>query len=227
MNAPKDFLQSLAAGDLVAATYASSTKLHLIHVVRPVTADMCKGEPSASALQQMFEGRPLCEVRPRYWWHPTDKMETYAAEHQCRYCFSRWRSGGRPTIKGWAKAEAPVESKVRLPFGWHEVTASGHPLDLADDAPDPDPDEDENKVGWKRKEVCRWIRGNRYVRITQEKDGRFCVHYGDLNDEPTEERWNRKAGWESVLIRAVVIMSLGGSWTSKTADRLTMADVTA
>lgn len=226
MNPPKEFLASLAPGDLVAATVRSSSKLHLIHVVRRVTADMCKGEPSPEALATLFEGRPICEVRPRYWWTPTDAMESWAFGDRCRYCFQRWRTAGRPAIKGWAKAERAVSSSVRLPWGWTEVAPSSHPLDLPDDAPEPDPEEDEAKVGSRRREVGRWLRGNRYVRITQDsKDKRFCLRYGALDDLPDEElRWV-KGGWDATLLRAVTLMALGGTRSDKTRERLTAADV--
>lgn len=220
------FLESLVAGDLVPATVTSSSKLHLIHVVRRVTPDMCKGEPSPAALAQMFEGQPVCEVRPRYWWRPQSNLDSYADGDRCRYCFQRWRSAGRPAIKGWAKPEKPVQSSVRLPWGWTEVEASSHPLDLPDDAPEPDPDEEEEKVGAKRKEVSRWLRGNRYVRIVQySKDKRFCVRYGALDAKPTEETWAIKGSWEAALVRAVTTMALGGTWSSRTSAGLTLKDV--
>jgi hypothetical protein len=227
MNPPKEFLASLKPDDLVAATVQSSDKLHLVRIVRPVTRGMVRGNPSDKALSQLFDARVLCELRPRFWWRPTDQMEAWQAENKCRWCWSKWRAVGRPAIKGWAKAEAALESNVRLPWGWHEVTPSSHPLDLDADAPDPDPDEDERKVGSKRVEVKRWLRGMRYVRLTQDlKDKRFCVRYGDVNDEQQEEGWTFKGGWDAALLRAVTVMALGGTPNSSTKyDRLTMRDV--
>lgn len=224
MTAPKDFLLSLVKDDLVAATTASSGRLHLVRIVRPVTADMCRGEPSKEALSQMFDARVLCELRPRFWWRPTDQMEAWQAENRCRWCFSRWREAGRPTIKGWARAEAPVESSIQLPWGWHEVTPQGHPLDLPAGSPDPDPDEDERKVGARRVEVKRWLRGNRYVRITQSLDDqRFCARFGDVSDKPDDEGWWLKGGWDSVLPCAVTLMALGGIKNDSTRHRLLTA----
>lgn len=226
MNAPKDFLQSLAPGDLVAATVQSSAKLHLIRVVRRVTADMCKGQPNEDRLLQMVDGRVLCSARPRYWWTPTDQLEGWKAANKCWHCFAEHRRQGYPAIKGWAKAERPVQSAVRLPWGWQEVTPGSHPLDLPDDASEPDPDESEQKVGSKRKEVARWVRGRRYVRITQSlKDKRFCLRYGAMDDKPTEENWWCVGGWEGVLTKAVTLMALGGSRTGRTEGKLVMKDV--
>lgn len=225
MIVPDGFYDSLHAGDLVAATVRSSTKLHLVRVVRRVTADMVRVEPDPEHLARLFDCRPLCEVRPRYWWKPTDQHESWAAEDKCRWCFSRWRSGGRPAIKGWAKTEAPVVSAYTLPWGWHEVSPTGHPLDLPIDAPDPDPDD--KKAGEKRSEVRRWLRGERYVRITQHLvDKRFCVHYGALDDGAKDEHWELKSGWDAVLLRAITVMALGGIPNHRTAhDKLTMRDV--
>jgi hypothetical protein len=226
MNTPKDFLSSLVEGDLVAATNASSAKLHLIHIVRPVTAAMCKGEPSGEALGQMFDGRVLCSARPRFWWRPTDQHEHWKAENKCWHCFAAWRREGYPKIKGWAKVEVPVVSDVRLPWGWHEVTLVGHPLDLAADAPDPDPDENEKKAGSKRIEVKRWVRGPRYVRITQDlTDKRFCLRHGMQDDAADDEGWWVKGGWEMVLLRAITMMACGGMKNEKGRDTLTMRDI--
>lgn len=226
-TAPADFLALLRADDLVAATTASSGRLHLIRIVRPVTADMCRGEPSNEALSQMFDGRVLCELRSRFWWRPTDQHEAWQTENKCRFCYSKWRAQGRPTIKGWAKPEQAVASAVRLPWGWHEVTPSGHPLDLPETSEAPDPDEDEQKVGARRIEVRRWIRGNRYVRITRDlTDQRHCVRYGALDDKPDEELWRAKGSSESMLLCAVVLMATGGRTASKTRyEKLTMRDI--
>ncbi len=228
MKPPADFLASLKEGDLVAATVLSSKKLHLVTVVRHVTQDMVKGQSSPEHLLNLVDARVLCSARPRYYWRPTDALESWASEDRCWHCFAEHRRRGyQPAIKGWAKAEAEVEAKVRLPWGWQEVTPSGHPLDLPADAPDPDPDEDEAKVGAKRQEVSRWLRGTRYVRIVQNaKDKRFEVRYADLGDKPHEESWAFKGGWDHALLRAVAVMSLGGTWTGSTrAERLTMKDV--
>lgn len=230
MKPPADFLSSLQKDDLVAATTFSSGKLHLIRIARRVTADMCRGEPLQEALDQMFDGRVLCTLRSRYWWRPTDQLEAWQAERKCWHCFAAWRRAGyQPPIKGWAKAEAPVESGVRLPWGWREVTPQGHPLDLPADAPEPDKDEDEKKVGSKRVEVKRWLRGTRYVRVTKSlTDGRFAVRAGAVDDKPYEESRLVQGGWDGVLLAAVTTMALGGSWNQSTRfDKLKMSDVTS
>lgn len=226
---PQKFFDALVPGNLVAAVVLSSSKLHLVRIVRRVTADMCVGNPDAKKLSQMFDAKPLCEVRPRYWWTPVDQLESWKADDKCRWCFAKWRADGRPTITGWASAEAPVVSSVRLPWGWHEVTVQGHPLDLPADGPDPDPDEDEKDVGSKRVEIRRWIRGHRYVRITQDlKDQRFCVRTGMHDDASKAETWIVKGGWETALLRSVTLMALGGMTNmSINKSKLTMRDVVA
>ena len=223
MNPRNDFLSSLQPGDLVAATVRSSAKLHLIHVVRRVSADMVKGDPDEAHLARMIDGTPLCSARPRYWWTPTDALESWAAGEQCSACFGQWRSGGRPTIKGWAKAERPATVEHRLPWGWQAVAPQGHPHDLPKDAPDPEEDGDQER----RVEVARYQRGNRYVRITQSHDDqRFCVRYGALDDGPKDECWAFKGGWDAALLRAVACMAMGGQWCgSASVGKLTLADV--
>lgn len=224
MTAPKEFLQSLVPGDLVAATVRSSSKLHLIHFVRGVTADMCRhGGPNAETLARLADGIPLCSARPRSWWEVTDRLESWASSEQCPVCFSAWRGGGRPSIKGWANAERVVDTELRLPWGWEEVAPVGHPLDLPSDAPDPE--EDDKEAGERRREVRRWVRGNRYVRLTQSYDDeRYAVRYGPSDGEPKEEEWAFKGGHDNALVRACAVMALGGTWTSSTSglDKMTL-----
>lgn len=215
------FFDSLQPDDVVAATVASSTKLHLIRVVRRVTPSMVRGTPSGKAMTELFEGRVFCTANPRFWWRPVEDLQAHPEAVRCWHCFARWKKAGRPAIKG---APAPAglapadvgQPEDRLPWGWAAVPPTGHPHDLPAGAPDPAEDE----PGERRTELFRWERGNRYVRITQSLDDtRFCSRYGSLQGEPAEEQWQRKASQLADVKRsALTIMALGGTPAPRTND---------
>lgn len=227
------FFNSIKPGDIIAARVQTSTKLHLIKVVRPVVGKMLRSGRDEDA-RGLLDGRVLCLLNPRYFWRPVEDLEQTPPSERCPHCFRTWRSQGRPAIKGWKRPEeVAADGDVRLSFGWQKVSPGGHPLDLPTEALDPDPEEDENKVGAKRVEVRRWQRGARYVRIVRylvdterRKAGSFGLRYGALEDEEDAERWWLIGSWSKVLPAAVTLMALGGTRSDRTkADALGMKDV--
>ncbi len=97
-----------------------------------------------------------------------------------------------------------------LPMGWREVPVVGLPGDAGT------PEDEWDTVAHPehpRKEVRRWQRGNRYVRICieldPEEEDQFSLRFGHLKLTNDSWRWMGK-DFPELMMKAKVMMRKGG-----------------
>lgn len=117
---------------------------------------------------------------------------------------------GKPA--GWQREiillPAPTDAHLG-PMGWKEVDPVGHPKDVGTP---PEQWKKSSKPMHPRKEIKRWVRGARYVRVCElfvegKSDG-FTVHIGTSGNSGDEQMF--QGSWEIALVRAKTYMRMGG-----------------
>lgn len=181
---------------LAVATQLGSHKLHIVTLEK-------RPYPDEEARLDLWAAESLCKSNARYYWRPThpDNVEERT---KCVQCFMRWRRRGQPAVQGLTIEPA---KDGNLPTGWREVEPAGHPRDAGVE------DDDEHPP---RKELRRWVRGHRYVRITKTitekpEDSRCWVHVGWVGQDKTDDK-NRGGGLDYALKVARKTMALGGHY---------------
>lgn len=189
----------LKARDLVTAWQHGSERLHIISLRhRPYPNDSKKRAA-------VWDGHPLCDAAARYYWTPEAEKDN---DQRCRRCFQRWRAMGSPALAN-PPPTPPPSPESTLPWGWREVA----PVGITKDMEPPD-----GTV--KRREIRRWVRGDRYVRICEAvfdketPDERKTTHYLHVGwlDKPGSDRWKvGRSALAPTIAVARTYMLLGGN----------------
>lgn len=197
------FLDSLKPGEMVQATCLGNSKTHIV-VLRH------KPAPEEKKSLEAWYANPLCETQDRWLWTPRMGKALIGRE-TCKPCDQRHRGLGSPPLRGAITAAVQDSDGLVLPLAWKEVPAEGHP----DDGPATD-----DNPG--RRELKRWQRGLRYVRLVEvlwkddeeetERKNRYshALRTGWAKEPKTDEeqsRWN----YQGCLKTAREIMLLGGA----------------
>lgn len=98
-------------------------------------------------------------------------------------------------------------------MGWQVSPPLNDPLDVGIS------EEDWELVGYprrSRKEILCWIRGGRYVRVCEvqivdeEKDYQYALHHGLLDEEGSDQIYQRSDNLKVILFTARTLMRIGG-----------------
>ena len=183
--------------DLATGTHAGTSKLHVVTL-------WGQPYPRDTSRNALWDATPLCHAHSRYYWRLRAETDD---DERCVRCFQRWRAMGQPRLVN-APPPTPRVAEITLPWGWREVEPEGLEQDMH-------PSDDTVK----RKEVRRWVRGDRYVRICaaifekEPPDERKVDHYlhtGWLG-APGTDRWHRGGSLAALVQIARTYMLLGGS----------------
>lgn len=210
-----EFLRTIKAGDLVTAHAYGSSKLHILRAAGHRGPGEGRREVPLETRLEHWKGRGICGYDPGYFWKP---VQDAGHRERCPRCFAKWRTLGRPPVKGWHDAEQLLVSALPLPYGWREVSTCRHQLDLREADPDPDPEKNEDEVGAKRLEVWRFVRGTRYVRVVQYLSPDAAYPYGCFAGElerPDTDGYLLRGNLEACLRAAVHAAALGGQSLGK------------
>ena len=188
------------ARDLATGRHYGSGKLHIISLrYRPYPE---KTDQNKRA--DLWDASPLCGAYARYYWHTRAEKSD---DDRCTRCFQRWRALGQPRLVN-APEPTPTPTDITLPWGWREVDPEGLEKDL-------------NPAGdsVKRREVRRWVRGDRYVRICEsvfekeppdERKTTHWLHTGWIGS-PSSDKWRFGSDLPSLIHTARTYMMLGGN----------------
>lgn len=209
MGRPKasEFEASLKVGQLVwASNHGNREKIHIERIVR------FDGGAKSRVL-----GDALCGSvkawRRRYVSRAIDDAERYGDDGLCHRCLTRFRSMGEPSVRGYN--EKTEDFTDPLPTAWREVPPVGIRRD-----------QDTYETHWRsdpkepmRKEIRRWVRGQRYVRLcelvpeegsSQSTVWKYAVHYGWTGED--RDHWSTKSNdMNQCLRRAWNVMRFGGA----------------
>lgn len=199
-----EFEASLKIGQLVwARNSGNRTSIHIERIVR-----------FDGGVRSRILGNSLCgsvkEWSRRYVSGAIEDPDQYG-EALCRRCLTRFRSLGEPTVRGYN--EKMEDFTDPLPTAWHEVPAISIRQDQDVYAANWSSDPNEPK----RKEIRRWVRGQRYVRLCEliPEEGssgvwKYAIHYGWLGQD--RDQWTTMSNdVNRCLRRAWNIMRFGGA----------------
>ena len=201
-----EFEASLKVGQLVwASNHGNRSKIHIERVVR-----------FDGGAKSRILGDALCGAvkawRRRYVSWAIEDPDHYG-ESICERCLTRFRSMGEPTVRGYNEKTEDFDDP--LPTAWREVPPTGIRQDQDTFAASWSTDPKEPK----RKEIRRWVRGERYVRLCElipdeenpeSAKWKFAVHYG-WSGEDRDRCVTKSNSMNYCLRKAWSIMRFGGA----------------
>lgn len=194
-------------GDLVLTTNYVSEKVHIAFFMK-FRSKRHSGEELSESQANMFVCEPLCNMRSqdKYYWQAHEESGLHRGdEHKCKACFAGWNRRGKPLVLGLTDDEVPVDHP-KLAFAWKEVPAVGHPTDKGKEKDDDDDPRDVDEQP--RKELRRWARGRRYVRLVEFKEGDYT--HGIFVGFEKLDRIRFRGPLGKCLMKISVIMAMGG-----------------
>lgn len=130
------------------ASVLSSSKFHIVSLI---------SQPKLKERPELWDGHPLCGGQFNYYWKLKSKIERIHPD-VCVKCLRKWKSIGSPEVIGMVENDVVAVGDIKLPLAWREVTPCGNEEDFADQKDRPT-----------YKEIRRWQRGQRVVRILEAK----------------------------------------------------------
>lgn len=195
------FFRSLKIGDLVAV---HNLRASYVHILRIRYFDERK-----KRAYHNVGGQALCGALERngYWSHPEETPDRY---NLCPPCIRVWRKLGKPKVRGMG-----TESTIggfQPPTAWRETRPTGVP---GDDTP-PSHKHTNREEGTTLKELRRWVRGSRYVRLCAlqgHPTHKFEIRHGYSKDQKRTDSSSWMTSTEgAALDKAHIVMALGGSY---------------
>ena len=195
----------MKTGDLILAGNIGSTKVHIVRLRNQPYPEETESPSGGPGRSRLWDASSLCRTRNRYYWQVF--TGTVEDGEQCRACFSRWRAMDRPPVPGLSEKPGTKPAERQPPTAWREVPATGL---LKDSKPRDDDSDSKRPV----RELRRWVRGARYVRLVEvlgDSNYKFGVHTGIVGDDEKTDNWTTRSTEAECLQRAWEIMAAGGA----------------